>query len=572
MSQKRLKKIRKIQQEVESVKVVSIPEGEKLNIIRTIKENWIFLVLITVAIVAVFANGMNAAFVSDDYATILNNPDITKWSYAFQGGASTYFINSMVAKMFGVVPLPFHLNSLFLYLITCYLAFVFIYHLFGRGVAWISLSLFAVHPMHVEAVTWISGKPYLLIAMYVLLSMIWFIKFIETENIWYLMGTFLSFVMGFLTDNPRPFSLFLIMPLYMWLKGVDIRRNKWWKYWPLTLIPIAIITVIVWPHIMMRVGVVNAGVNASDSLFYNPFFQYPTGVAKYLQLLWAPIDLTLYHTMYVFPVWLNWAILLMYLTLIGYFSWKDKRYAFALIFIFAAILPSMMPVKVSWLVAERYAYLGSLGFCLFLALILHEISTKVKWVAGGLMVVILVLSSVRLMLRNIDWTTNHKLWVNTCQVSPNSHNAWNNIGDDYDKLKQYDNAIKGFSQSTVIKPNYADAFHNRANIFFKMGRNDLARQSYNTALYYNPGLYQTYLSLINIDLIERDLDSALNHAKTALQVNPNDPTTQYILAVVLSQRNENQQAIDVLERLVRAYPGYRQAQEALVQLKGMIKK
>ncbi|MBI2465055.1 tetratricopeptide repeat protein [Candidatus Shapirobacteria bacterium] len=571
MSQKRLKKIRKLSELKVGVNLSPAFGGEPLQIIKIIKENWIFLVMITVAVVAVFANGMNAAFVSDDYATILNNPEITKWSYAFRGGASTYFINSVVAKMFGVVPLPFHLNSLFLYLITCYLAFVFIYHLFGRGVAWITLSLFAVHPIHVEAVTWISGKPYLLIAMYVLLSMIWFVKFVETENIWYLVGTFGSFVLGFLTDNPRPFSLFLIIPLYLWLAGIDIRRNKWWKYWPLTLIPMAIIAVIVWPHIMTRVGVVNAGVNASDSLFYNPFFQYPTGVAKYLQLLWVPIDLTLYHTMYVFPIWLNWAILLTYLALIGYFAWKDKRHAFALMFIFVAILPSMMPVKVSWLVAERYAYLGSLGFCLFLALILQEMSTKVKLMTGGIMVVILSLFSVRLMLRNIDWTTNHKLWVNTCQVSPNSHNAWNNIGDDYDKLKQYDDAVKGFSQSTVIKPNYADAYHNRANIFFKIGRNDLARQSYNTALYYNPSLYQTYLSLINIDLIEKDLDSALNHAKTALQVNPNDPTTHYILAVVLSQRNETQQAIDVLERLVKAYPQYRQAQEALVQLKGQPK-
>jgi hypothetical protein len=571
MSQKRLKKLRKLQDVRESVKSVASMVGEKLRIFKTLKENWLFLLLMCVAAIGVYINGMNGAFVSDDYATILNNPEITNWSYAFRGGASTYFINSIVAKVFGVSPMPFHVNSLILFMITCVLGFVFIEHLFGKGVAWLTMSIFVVHPIHVEAVTWISGKPYLLIAMYVLISMLMFIKFIEVENLWYLGGALLSFVLGFLTDNPRPFSLFLIIPLYLWLKGIDIRRNKWWKYWPITLIPVAIITVFVWPHIMMRVGVVNSGVNASESVFYNPFFQYPTGMAKYLQLLWFPVDLTLYHTMYTFPVWLNWLILLNYLALIVYFGFKDKRYSFALIFIFVAILPSMMPVKVSWLVAERYAYLGSLGFCLFLGLLFQTISEKIKLVAGGLLIVILVAFSVRLMLRNIDWTTNHKLWVNTCQVSPNSHNAWNNIGDDYDKLKQYDNAVKGFTQSTVIKPNYADAFHNRANILFKMGRNDLARLSYNTALYYNPQLYQTYLSLVNLDLMEKDLDQALAHTKAALQFNQSDPTTNYILAVVLSQRGENQQAIDVLERLVRAYPQYRQAQEALVQLRGMKK-
>jgi len=52
--------------------------------------------------------------------------------------------------------------------------------------------------------------------------------------------------------------------------------------------------------------------------------------------------------------------------MVGYFFFKDKRYFFALSFIVAAILPSMAPAKVSWLVAERYAFLASLGFCLFL--------------------------------------------------------------------------------------------------------------------------------------------------------------------------------------------------------------
>jgi predicted negative regulator of RcsB-dependent stress response len=318
---------------------------------------------------------------------------------------------------------------------------------------------------------------------------------------------------------------------------------------------------------MMRVGVVNSGVNASESLFYSPFFQYPTGMAKYLQLLWVPVDLTLYHTMFIFPPWLNWSILLTYISLMVYFAREDRRYTFALMFIFVAILPSMMPVKVSWLVAERYGYLASLGFCVFLGLVLSELTLRLKLVGAGVLVVLLALFSVRVVLRNIDWQTNHNLWVNTCQVSPNSHNAWNNIGDDYDKLKQYDNAIKGFTQSTVVKPNYADAFHNRANILFKIGRLDLARDSYSTAIYFNPDLYQTYLSLINIDLMEKKLDMALVHANAAIKTAPNDPTTYYVLAVVHSQRNEMDKAINILEGLTRSYPGYRQAREALIQLK-----
>ena len=172
-------------------------------------------------------------------------------------------------------------------------------------------------------------------------------------------------------------------------------------------------------------------------------------------------------------------------------------------------------------------------------------------------------------MRNVDWQTNHNLWVNTCQVSSNSHNAWNNIGDDYDKLKDYANAIKGFTQSTIVKPNYADAYHNRANIFYKVGRLDLARESYNTALSFNPSLYQTYMSLIQIDLAEKKFDLALTHAQTAVQIQPNDPQPTYVLAVVYAQVGRTDEAEKILVNLLQQVPNYEPAKQALVQLKNI---
>ena len=113
-------------------------------------------------------------------------------------------------------------------------------------------------------------------------------------------------------------------------------------------------------------------------------------------------------------------------------------------------------------------------------------------------------------------------------MSPNSHNAWNNIGDDYDKLaqkettdegkmKQYLNAIKGFGQSFFIKTNYADAYHNQANIYYRIGRMDLARQGYETALSYNPALEQTIKTLIQLDLMEMNVTELEKHL-TSLKI------------------------------------------------------
>ena len=178
---------------------------------------------------------------------------------------------------------------------------------------------------------------------------------------------------------------------------------------------------------------------------------------------------------------------------------------------------------------------------------------------------------VTIYIRNINWKTNHNLWVNTCQVSPNSHNAWNNIGDDYDKLKDYPNAIKGFTQSVLVKPNYADAYHNRANILFKIGNLDLARESYEIALRFSPTLYQTYLSLTQIDLMQKRGDLALAHASKAVELQPNDLQSNYILGVVYAQTGKLNEAKSIFQKILTVYPGYQAAREALGQVETLIK-
>jgi tetratricopeptide (TPR) repeat protein len=266
------------------------------------------------------------------------------------------------------------------------------------------------------------------------------------------------------------------------------------------------------------------------------------------------------------PGWLNWLILINYLALIIYFYIKDKRYFWALSFIFVSIAPSISPIKVSWLVAERYMFLGSLGFCMFIGLLMDDHWKKLRFVMPVLLVSILVYFSVRIYQRNIDWSSNHNLWVNTCQVSPNSHNAWNNIGDDYDKLKDYSNAIKGFTQSVLVKPNYADAYHNRANIFYKTGRYDLARESYETALKFSPELYQTYLSLTQIDLMEKRADLAMAHATRAVELQPGDPQAVFVLGVVNAQVGRIEEAKNIFKNILGKYPDFQLAKNALNQI------
>jgi len=580
MSQRKLKKIR---QEIKKVEENIVEYEQSFSLRTKIKEiwksNWLYLIGITLLVIVIYFNGMWGGFVSDDYASITANPYINDFWKMFSYGNSMSFSTYLVSKLFGITSsVPYHILNLIIFILVCITLFVLMEIIFDN--VWLtrlSVLLFAVHPIHVEAVSWISGRVYLLVSWYVLLSLICIIGYTRTRKNKYLWLAFFTFFLAFSTDRPRPFSLILLIMVYVLTMGIKNIRINWKKTSIVGLVLMSLFLIIAWQNIIYRINVVNSGYNASESVFYNPFFQYPTGISKYLQLLYFPIDLTLYHTMYIFPVWLNWMILLTYLTAIVYFYFKNKRYFFALSFILAAILPSIAPVKVSWLVAERYMFLGSFGFCMFMALLIIDISRKYKLLMPIITGLIVVFFGVRTVFRNVDWQTNHNLWVNTCQVSPNSHNAWNNIGDDYDKLAtaaktdiekkyQFDNAIKGFTQSTVIKPNYADAYHNRANIFFKIGRLDLARDSYNTALYYSPSLYQTYLSLTQIDLMESNLQLAYEHASKALQLDPTNPQAAYVLAIVYAQAGNKEQAITILKEILKQTPSFTMAKQALLQL------
>ena len=572
MSQKRLKKIRR--EETRNEKLDSgIAKHDVLpKFWEIIKNNWIFLVMASILAVLLYANAVRADFVSDDYASITQEARVGSLSYMFLNkatlGNSQSFTTFLINKAFGnTSPVPYHLVSILYFLIFISIAFVLVKLVTNNDlVTKLTTILFIFHPIHVEAVTWISGRIYIILGIYICLSLINFIYYIDSGKYKYLIFSGLFFILGFLSDKPRPFAVFLLMFLYIVFMGWHRVKDRLSKLIVPSLIVLVVLVVVAWPYISNRINIVNSGVNQSDSIFYSPFFQYPIAMSKYLQLLWIPADLTLYHTMFVTPSWLNWMLLINYLLLVVYFYFKDKRYFFALSFIFLAAAPSMTPIKVSWLVAERYMFLGSLGFCWFIGLLLSDHWEKFKIGVLVFLVIVLGYFGVRVVSRNSNWGTNHDLWVNTCQVSPNSHNAWNNIGDDYDKLKEYENAVKGFTQSTIVKPNYADAYHNRANIFFKVGRLDLARESYDTALRFSPGLYQTYLSLTQIDLNEKKYDLALMHAAKAVEIQPSDPQAMFVYGLVKAEMGKIEEAKNIFKQILSVYPDYKMARDVLIKL------
>ncbi|MBI5195477.1 MAG: tetratricopeptide repeat protein [Nitrospirae bacterium] len=151
--------------------------------------------------IAVYANGLDGDFLVDDRPLIVETSDLT-----LANGLKRFFLSGMwnfsslhisdqvlyrpvfllflalQKDAFGLQPVGFHIVALLLHLLNCVLLFAFLRRLFPQATAWapvLGMAAFALHPIHVEAVSWISAQSHLLATGLVLGALISHIRFVE---------------------------------------------------------------------------------------------------------------------------------------------------------------------------------------------------------------------------------------------------------------------------------------------------------------------------------------------------------------------------------------------------------
>ncbi len=266
---------------------------------------------------------------------------------------------------------------------------------------------------------------------------------------------------------------------------------------------------------------------SSRPQFLNPLIQIPVAITSYLQLIFWPKGLTLYHSEMTFTpaeYFLRLIIFIIFLGTIAY-SYKRNRQVFFWLSLFViTLLPTLTPFGISWIVAERYVYLGSLGVFTVAAIILDNL-TGIKRIRPAIIIffcLIIIVLLTRTILRNIDWRNEDNLWFATAKTSPSSPNTHNNLGDVYSRRGDLESAAAEFKKAIQINPEYADAYHNLANTYAAMGKFDEAITNYQKAVYFKPGLWQSYHDLAVIYFKQGKYGLAKENLRRALSINPQD--------------------------------------------------
>jgi tetratricopeptide (TPR) repeat protein len=304
----------------------------------------------------------------------------------------------------------------------------------------------------------------------------------------------------------------------------------------------------------------------------NPLTQVPIAVTSYLEGLFWPSYLTLYRSEMTFGQFnylVRLAVLIAYIFLVLYMFKKNRLVFFFLSFFIISLLPTLTPLGISWIVAERYVYFGSTGIFFAFAYLLnyfYEKSGKNEMIIWLFAFILAVLMG-RTIIRNSEWKSEDSLWTATSKTSPSSQNTHNNMGDVYARHKDYQNAILEFKKSIEINPKYADAWHNLALSYQNIGQVEEAIKTYKKAIALNPKLWQSRENLTVIYFNKGDFDKSENMLQKLITIKPDNPDYYLNLAIVNLKKGNSKNAKELLAKVLTLDPKNQKAKDLLKTIK-----
>jgi len=358
----------------------------------------------------------------------------------------TWFSYTLDYALFGLSPWGFHLSNLILHLLNSLL--VFGLFLWGLGrfypdssqrlrylAAIIAAALFAVHPQHVEVVSWVSERKELL-CFFFSISSLWLFLLSETRRSAYLWS--LLFFLLALSAKAMAVTLPLLFFLWDWQRGKAFWLNFQEKlpFFILSLI-VAVLTILAQSDSSAIISLSSLSIeerllNAAHSLFF------------YLQKWLMPLSLSPY---YIFPSPLSWhnpqiiSALVAILAISGFcvVLWRKQKYNLVASWIFyiVALIPVLGLLQVgSQAAADRYAYLPTLGFYWLLALALISWPTYRRWLLLFLSLWGLGLGLIAYQQATL-WQHDFSLWRYAVLNTPQSITAHVKLANTYMRLQKY---------------------------------------------------------------------------------------------------------------------------------------
>ena len=335
--------------------------------------------------------------------------------------------------------------NLLLHIINVTLVFKFIYSISDKkfGVAFFSALIFAIHPMHVESVAWISERKDVLYTLFFLLSLMQYWRFLQTNKQKYLWVCFLLFVFSLLS-KPAAIVLPLVLFLLDHWKQRQFSKKIIWEKIPFFLVA-GLFTVIT-----LKLQSVTAMTSLDQyPIWVRLFFAcYVTMI--YFIRFFVPYPLSAFHP-FPSPDNLGWVVYLSPIFVLAFlfFLWryrKNRVVVFGLLFFIVNILLVLQLISIGYtIVSERYTYVPYIGLAFLLLMLVNKYAaTKAMTALRAVAAIVFLVFGFMSFQRTKVWKDSQTMWTDVIDRYPNA------------SLARGDRAQYNYNRAILMDPKQAE--------------------------------------------------------------------------------------------------------------------
>jgi len=545
------------------------------------KHTVISVALIIVIGFAVYGNSIKGEFIWDDKRIVEENTLIRDWSniprtftqdvgkeLAPGGGGVKYnfyrplqiLTYMMDYSLWKLDVRGYHLTNILLHIFAALAMFWFINVICGdHALSLVASLLFLAHPVHTEAVSYISGRADPLSLSLTLLCFIFYVRSIDSQNKFFYIFMLLSYALAILARENSLILPALILVYHYAFSGSSGKKIKLGHY-----LPIIGITVV---YIILRLTMARellGGERIPVGVLFQRMPGFFVAITNYVRLLFLPFDLHMEYGNSFFqmsnPKAIAGAAILFFLFAYAIRKRRgDGLASFSILWFLVALLPSSNLYPIGAYMAEHWLYLPSLGFFLILAGVIR----KKNLLCFFSIIALIVFYSVLTVRQNSYWRELIPFYERTLKYAPESARLHNNLGVAYHNIGRYEEAKAAYEKSIAIDPNYLETFCNLGTAYHDLGRYDEAITAYNREITINPSYPKVYNNLGAAYSDIGEYEEAAASYKKAIGLDPKKVEMYCNLGFVYYKLGRYKEAIGLYKKAVAVDPNYVKAHNDL---------
>jgi tetratricopeptide (TPR) repeat protein len=553
---------------------------------------WIVYLLIVVLVILLYVNTVGHQFTNWDDSMIYSNSIIRNLNW--EGikrilrweKASTYQPIRMLSyavdyRFWKLDPVGYRITNVFFYILTCIMVFLTLRILsanlreekqpdshFRAGL--FGGLLFAAHPVHVEAVTWLAARKEVLQGFFFFLAFYLYVKGKERvgrQQITFLVLVLLAFLVAVLS---KPSAV--VFPAVLILYEVAISQNRWIEFmkrhW--LFFVLSVLFSFLFAFVLIKANSDVGGIKPyHGGTFFNNLLMSFYVFLYNIKLLIFTINYSAAYTIRVPFSVMNVQTLVVIgttLLLFGLSLWslrKTRVIFFSFFFFFVTLLPYLNLIPISTLLADRYLFIASFSYYFLLGIGFDKLYmlNDNRFSEGffkllSVVVFLFLLGGYSFMTvrQNTIWENSYTLWSDAVEKCPESNTANALLGVVYMDLGMDEKAAEYLEKAVQILPIDYESRNNLGIVYGRLNKPEKALKELMTATWLKPENDNIKINLSFFYQRQKEYKKSEEVLKYLISKKPRDATLYFRLGLLYKEMGLYEAAISELIRTAELAP------------------